>query len=192
MKLPLTETREITVPLSDSVVRHLHVGDRVLLSGSVYTARDAAHKRLVEALEAGTPLPFDLPGQVIYYVGPSPTRPGDVIGSAGPTTAGRVDSYTIPLLRQGLKGMIGKGKRTSEIRQALVNFRAVYFVAVGGAAALIADRIRAVELIAYDDLGTEAVRRLTVEKLPLVVANDSYGADLYEQGRNAYRRDEAR
>jgi fumarate hydratase subunit beta len=186
----MPETRSITLPLTDSVVRELHAGDRILLSGSVYTARDAAHKRLVEALNAATPLPFDLRGQVVYYVGPSPTRPGDVIGSAGPTTAGRVDSYTVPLLQQGLKGMIGKGKRTPEIRQALCDFTAVYFVAVGGAAALIADRIRAVELIAYEDLGTEAIRRLTIDQFPLVVANDCYGADLYEQGRAAYRREE--
>ncbi len=181
--------REITLPLTDDVVRELRAGDRVLLSGSVYTARDAAHKRLVESLAIGRALPFELLGQVIYYVGPSPTRPGDVIGSAGPTTAGRVDSYTVPLLERGLKGMIGKGKRTAEVRQGLVDFTAVYFVAVGGAAALIADRIMAVEMIDYDDLGTEAIRRLTVEKLPLLVADDCYGADLYEQGRAAYRRE---
>jgi fumarate hydratase subunit beta len=181
--------REITLPLTDDVVHQLRAGDRVLLSGSVYTARDAAHKRLVETLARGEALPFDLRGQVVYYVGPSPTRPGDVIGSAGPTTAGRVDSYTIPLLQQGLKGMIGKGRRTAEIRQALVDYTAVYFVAVGGAAALIADRIRAVELIAYEDLGTEAIRRLTIDQMPLTVANDCYGADLYEQGRTAYRRE---
>lgn len=183
--------REVTLPLTDDAVRELHAGDRVLLSGSVYTARDAAHKRLVETLAAGEALPFDVRGQVVYYVGPSPTRPGDVIGSAGPTTAGRVDSYTVPLLRAGMKGMIGKGKRTPEIRQALVDYCAVYFVAVGGAAALIADRIRAVELIAYEDLGTEAVRRLTIDQFPVTVANDCYGADLYEQGRQAYRREAA-
>jgi fumarate hydratase subunit beta len=182
------EAIRLTTPLTDEVVRRLKVGDRVLLSGVVYTARDAAHKRLVEALEAGEALPIPLEGQVIYYVGPAPARPGDVIGPAGPTTAGRVDPYTPPLLARGLKGMIGKGKRNAEVRQALVAHTAVYFVTVGGAAALVAERIKRVDLIAYEDLGTEAIRRLEVEDLPLVVANDAYGADLFEHGRVTYRR----
>jgi fumarate hydratase subunit beta len=176
----------ITTPLDDAQVQKLRVGDRVLLSGVVYTARDAAHQRLVAALTAGEPLPFALAGQVIYYVGPSPARPGAVIGSAGPTTSSRVDPYTPLLLAHGLKGMIGKGKRSAAVRQALVQHQAVYLVTVGGAAALIADRITAVELVAYDDLGTEAIRALTVVDFPAVVANDAYGGDLYEQGRQAY------
>jgi fumarate hydratase subunit beta len=180
--------RPITTPLTDETVRSLHAGESVLLSGRVYTARDAAHKRLFDTLEKGDALPFELKGQMIYYVGPSPTKPGDVIGSAGPTTAGRVDDFTIPLLAQGLKGMIGKGKRSALVRQAMIDYGAVYLVAVGGAAALIADRIRQVELIAYEDLGTEAIRCLTVEAFPLLVANDGYGADIYEQGKAEYRR----
>lgn len=184
----MSEIRHITTPLTDAVARSLHAGERVLLSGRVYTARDAAHKRLVETIEAGEKLPFDPQGQMIYYVGPSPTKPGAVIGSAGPTTAGRVDYYTLPLLARGLKGMIGKGKRGAEVRQGMVDYGAVYLVAVGGAAALIADRIKRVELVAYEDLGTEAIRCLEVEAFPLMVANDSYGADVYEQGKAAYRR----
>jgi fumarate hydratase subunit beta len=166
----------------------LKVGDRILLSGTIYTARDAAHQRLIAALEAGVDLPLPLAGQIIYYVGPAPARPGEVIGPAGPTTAGRVDPYTPPLLSQGLKGMIGKGKRNEAVRQAMSQYKAVYFVTVGGAAALIAERIRAVDLVAYPDLGTEAIYRLEVEAFPLVVANDIYGADLFEQGQAAYRR----
>lgn len=183
----MTDIRIVT-PLTDETVRSLHVGDRVLLSGAVYTARDAAHKRMVETLQSGGELPFALEGQIIYYVGPSPTKPGDVIGSAGPTTAGRVDDYTIPLLERGLKGMIGKGKRKPHVRQGMIDYGAVYLVAVGGAAALIADRIKRVDLIAYEDLGTEAIRRFEVEDFPLVVANDAYGMDLYEQGKSAYQR----
>jgi len=178
----------LTTPLTDETTRSLHAGDRVLLSGRIYTARDAAHKRLVEAINAGNDLPFNPKGQMIYYVGPSPTKPGDVIGSAGPTTAGRVDYYTLPLLARGLKGMIGKGKRSAEVRKAMVEYGAVYLVAVGGAAALIADRIIKVELVAYEDLGTESIRCLEVEDFPLMVANDTYGADVYEQGKATYRR----
>ncbi|MDZ4763969.1 MAG: Fe-S-containing hydro-lyase [Chloroflexota bacterium] len=179
----------ISSPLTDAVVRALHVGERVLLSGAVYTARDAAHKRMVETLNMSGALPFALEGQIIYYVGPSPTKPGDVIGSAGPTTAGRVDDYTIPLLARGLKGMIGKGKRSASVRQGMIDYGAVYLVAVGGAAALIADRIKRVDLIAYEELGTEAIRRFEVEDFPLVVANDVYGMDLYEAGKAAYRQE---
>lgn len=184
----MSEIRSITTPLTDAVARSLRAGDRVLLSGTIYTARDAAHKRLIETLNVGDDLPFDPQGQIIYYVGPSPTKPGAVIGSAGPTTAGRVDYYTVPLLERGLKGMIGKGKRSPQVRQGMMDYGAVYLVAVGGAAALIADRIKRVELVAYEDLGTEAIRRLQVEAFPLLVANDSYGADVYEQGKAAYRR----
>lgn len=183
------EAMRLHTPLTDEVVQALKAGDRVLLSGVLYTARDAAHRRLVEALEAGEALPIPLAGQVIYYVGPAPARPGAVIGSAGPTTAGRMDPYTPPLLAQGLKGMIGKGKRNAVVRQALVAHTAVYFVTVGGAAALVAERIKKVELVAYQDLGTEAIRRLEVADFPLVVANDAHGGDLFELGRAAYQRE---
>jgi fumarate hydratase subunit beta len=161
-----------------------------LLSGVVYTARDAAHQRLTQALATGQKLPFPLAGQVIYYVGPAPARPGQVIGPAGPTTAGRVDLLTPLLLENGLKGMIGKGKRSQAVRQALKTYMAVYLVAVGGAAALIADCIKKSEVIAYPDLGTEAIYRLEVVDFRLVVANDAYGADLFEQGQATYRRGE--
>lgn len=174
-------------PLTDEVIRSLNVGNQVLLSGTVYTARDAAHKRLVATLEAGQTLPIPLAGQIIYYVGPAPARPGDIIGPAGPTTASRVDPYTLPLLTYGLKGMIGKGKRGTTVRDALVRHTAVYLVTVGGAAALVANCIKKVELVAYHDLGTEAIRRLEVVDFPLVVANDAHGADLFELGQATYR-----
>jgi fumarate hydratase subunit beta len=181
------QTRQLRTPLDEEDVKLLRVGERVLLSGLIYTARDAAHKRLVEALTAGETLPLSLTGQVIYYVGPSPARPDQIIGSAGPTTSGRVDVYTPLLLQHGLKGMIGKGKRNGQVREALVTHIAVYFVVVGGAAALLADRIKQVKLVAYEDLGTEAIRELMVEDFPMIVANDAYGADLYEQGQASYR-----
>jgi fumarate hydratase subunit beta len=185
------EPIRISTPLSDQVIAGLKAGDRVLLSGVVYTARDAAHKRLVESLLAGRALPLPLSGQVIYYAGPAPTRPGQIIGPAGPTTASRMDSFTLPLLEAGLKGMIGKGNRSPEVRQAIVNHRAVYLVAVGGAAALISQRIVKMDLVAYEDLGTEAIYRLEFLDVPLVVANDMYSGDLFEQGMAAYRDMEA-
>ncbi|MBZ0293039.1 MAG: Fe-S-containing hydro-lyase [Anaerolineae bacterium] len=184
------QPKQINTPLTDDTIQSLHVGDRVLISGTIYTARDAAHKRLCAALEAGDDLPFSLEGQIIYYVGPSPTRPDQIIGSAGPTTSSRVDPYTPALIQQGLKGMIGKGKRNQAVRDALAQHHAVYFATVGGAAALIAECVKAVEMVAYEDLKTEAIRKLTIENFPVVVANDIYGADLYEQGRLAYRRQE--
>ena len=185
------EPIRISTPLSDQVIAGLKAGDRVLLSGVVYTARDAAHKRLVESLQAGQALPLPLSGQVIYYAGPAPTRPGQIIGPAGPTTASRMDSFTLPLLEAGLKGMVGKGNRSPEVRQAIVNHRAVYLVAVGGAAALISQRIVKMDLVAYEDLGTEAIYRLEFLDVPLVVANDMYSGDLFEQGMAAYRDMEA-
>ncbi|MFN8457699.1 MAG: FumA C-terminus/TtdB family hydratase beta subunit [Anaerolineae bacterium] len=181
----------LQTPLEDDTVLSLKVGAQVLLSGLIYTARDAAHQRLVQAIAAGHALPISLEGQVIYYVGPAPARPGEVTGPAGPTTASRVDPYTPPLLERGLKGVIGKGKRSMAVRQALVAYRAVYFVAVGGAAALIADCIKKLDLVAYPELGTEAIYRLEVVEFPLLVANDAYGADLYELGQAAYRREQA-
>ncbi len=179
----------LTTPLTTDSVRELRVGQRILLSGVVYTARDAAHQRLFDALRAGQALPIPLVGQVIYYVGPAPGRPGEIIGPAGPTTAGRVDPYTPALLAHGLKGMIGKGKRNREVRQAIVDCAAVYFVMVGGAAALIAQRIKRASQVAYADLGTEAIYQLEVDALPMVVANDMYGADLFELGQAQYRRE---
>jgi len=182
-----SEPIRVTTPLTDPVIAGLKAGDRVLLSGVVYTARDAAHKRLVETLSTGQSLPLPLSGQVIYYTGPAPARPGQVIGPAGPTTSSRMDTLTVPLLEAGLKGMVGKGRRSAEVRQSVINHRAVYLVAVGGAAALVSKRIIKMDLVAYEDLGTEAIYRLEFLNVPLVVANDIYGGDLYEQGAAAYR-----
>lgn len=168
------------------MVEELRIGDQVYISGVLYTARDAAHKRLVELLDAGKPLPVDLKGQIIYYVGPSPAKPGQVIGSAGPTTSYRMDAYAPRLLEIGLKGMIGKGSRNQEVKDAIVRHKGVYFAAVGGAAALISKCIKKAEVIAYPDLGPEAIRRLEVENLPVIVVNDAHGGDLYEEGVKKY------
>ena len=181
------EPIRVSTPLTDQVIAGLKAGDRVLLSGVIYTARDAAHKRLVETLSTNQPLPLPLLNQVIYYAGPAPARPGQVIGPAGPTTSSRMDSLTLPLLEAGLKGMVGKGRRSPEVRQAIISHRAIYLVAVGGAAALISQRIIKMDLVAYEDLSTEAIYRLEVLDMPLVVANDIHGGDLYEQGVAAYR-----
>jgi fumarate hydratase subunit beta len=181
--------RKITTPLTDTVVRELHAGDEVEISGVVYQARDTAHKRLVALIEAGEPLPFELQGAVIYYMGPSPAGPGKVIGSAGPTTSGRMDAYAPLLMRHGLKGMIGKGLRTPEVKQAMVDAPAVYFAATGGAGALLSQRIVGHEVIAYPELGAEAIARLLVKDFPAIVVNDCHGADLYEEGRKAYARE---
>lgn len=183
--------KRITTPLSEETVEDLRTGDRVLISGKILTARDAAHKRLVELVDEGEELPVDLEGQIIYFVGPSPAKPGQVIGSAGPTTSGRMDAYSPKLLELGLKGMIGKGYRNQEVRDSLAENKAIYFGAVGGAAALIARRIKDAKVIAYEDLGPEAIRELEVEDFPAVVVNDVYGGDLYEDGRKEYERREA-
>lgn len=180
-------TKKITTPLTDEMVKDLRAGDSVLISGIIYTGRDQAHKRLVETLKAGNPLPVDLRGQVIYYVGPAPAKPGYPIGPAGPTTSERMDPYTPALLEYGMKGMIGKGNRSPEVVEALRRFTGVYFAAVGGAAALIAKRIKKCEVIAYEDIGAEALMKLTVEDFPVVVVNDCYGNDLYEEGMKKYR-----
>jgi len=180
--------KNIYLPLTDDIITELRAGDSVLLTGVLYIARDAAHRRMLESLDRGEALPFDISGQTIYYMGPSPAPPGKVIGSAGPTTSGRMDIYTPRLIEQGLKGMIGKGMRSQPVRDAIVKFRAVYFGAVGGAGAVISRSIRKAEVIAYDDLGAEAVRRIEVEGFPAVVVNDIYGADLYEDGKAAYRK----
>lgn len=185
----MAESKRITTPLTDEVVESLRAGQRVLLTGVIYSARDAAHKRMVEALDKGEPLPVDLKGQVIYYVGPSPAKPGRPIGSAGPTTSGRMDPYTPRLLAVGLKGMIGKGSRSEAVKEALKEYKAVYFGATGGAAALLAQRIKAAQVIAYEDLGPEAIMRLEVEDFPVVVINDCHGGDLYQEGMARYRRE---
>ena len=178
---------KITTPLTDEVIEKLRAGDKVEITGTIYVGRDAAHKRFMEALDKGKPLPFDPKGQIIYYMGPSPAKPGKPIGSAGPTTAYRMDPYTPRMLEQGLKGMIGKGNRGPEVREALKKYKAVYFAAIGGAAALIANSIKKAEVIAYEDLGTEALRRLEVEDFPVIVVNDIYGGDAYEEGKAKYR-----
>ncbi len=180
--------RKIALPLTDETVAGLRAGDDILLSGTMYVGRDSAHKRIVEALDEGRPLPFDLAGQTIYYMGPSPAKPGQVIGSAGPTTSGRMDSYSPRLMAEGLKGMIGKGMRSPAVKEAMKQYRAVYFAAIGGAGALISKAIKSSEVIAYEELGAEAVLRLEVEDFPVIVINDIYGGDLYEEGKAAYRR----
>jgi fumarate hydratase subunit beta len=178
----------LTTPLGDEDVLILRAGQWVLISGTVYTARDAAHRRMAEALARGDDLPLDLNGQIVYYVGPSPPPPGRVIGAAGPTTAGRMDSYTPALLALGLKGTIGKGPRSAEVREALNEHKAVYFGTLGGAGALLSQHIRAVEPIAYEDLGTEAIRGLVVEDFPAIVVNDCHGGDAYEEARRRWRK----
>lgn len=178
--------KRITTPITDEAAASLRAGDEVLLSGKVYTARDAAHKRMDALLDAGGNLPFNIEGAVIFYVGPSPAKPGSVIGSAGPTTSGRMDKYTPRLLNLGLKGMIGKGGRSSAVKDAIVKRRAVYFAALGGAGALASAGIRSVRPVDYEDLGTEALTELTVEDFPLIVVNDIYGGDAYEDGRKQY------
>lgn len=170
----------ITAPISEKDTVKLHSGDYVYISGTIYTARDAAHKRMQEALERGEDLPLAMEGNIIYYMGPSPAREGRPIGSAGPTTASRMDKYAPKLLDLGLKGMIGKGKRSREVTDAIVRNKAVYFAAVGGAGALLSKSIVASEVIAYDDLGTEAIRKLTVKNFPVIVVIDSEGSNLYD------------
>jgi fumarate hydratase subunit beta len=179
---------KITTPMTDDVIEQLHAGDGVTITGTIYVGRDAAHKRLIEALDQGNPLPFDPKGQIIYYMGPSPAKPGKPIGSAGPTTSYRMDPYAPRLMEVGLKGMIGKGNRSMPVREAMQKHKAVYFAAIGGAAALIAKSIKEAEVIAYDDLGAEALRRLRVEDFPAIVVNDIYGGDAYEEGRTKYQK----
>ena len=184
----MSEARRIVTPLDDEIVRSLHAGDRVLLSGIVYTARDAAHKRMFELLAQGLDLPVDLRGQVVYHVGPTPARPGRPIGAAGPTTAGRMDAYAPEIMRYGVKGMIGKGFRSQAVKDAMRQYGTVYFGATGGAGALLARCVKSAEVVAYEDLGPEAIRRLVVEDLPVIVINDAHGGDLYEEGVAKYRR----
>jgi fumarate hydratase subunit beta len=180
---------EIRTPLSEEIVEKLRAGDQVTISGIIYAARDTAHKRMIEALDRGEALPFDIRGQIIYYVGPAPAKPGQVIGSAGPTTSGRMDVYTPRLLAEGLKGMIGKGNRSTEVRETLKQYKAVYLGAIGGAGALIAKSVKKADLVAYADLGPEAILRLEVEDFPAIVINDAHGHDLYEEGAAKYRQE---
>ena len=173
---------KLTTPLSDDIVGTLKAGDEVLISGVIYTARDAAHKRIVALIEKGEPLPFDISGQIIYFAGPTPEPPGRPIGSIGPTTSYRMDAYSPVLIRHGLKGMIGKGKRNAAVVSAMKEHKAVYFAAVGGAGALISMSVTSAEVIAYPELGPEAVRKLTVKDFPAIVATDCEGNDLYVSG----------
>jgi fumarate hydratase subunit beta len=176
----------ITSPISSKEISKLTAGEIVLISGVIYTARDAAHQRIIQALGNKESLPFELKGQTIYYTGPSPAPPGRVIGAAGPTTSRRMDSYTPRLLAAGVKAFIGKGGRSAEVRMALRKYKAIYLAAAGGAGALLANTIKKAEVIAYEDLGPEAVMKLTVENFPAVVANDIYGGDLFEMGRKEW------
>ena len=179
--------KKITLPLSDEILKELEAGDNLLLTGTIYVARDAAHKRMVEGLDQGKPLPFDIKGATVYYMGPSPARPGRVIGSAGPTTSGRMDAYAPRLMAEGLKGMIGKGLRSKAVKDAMVKYKAVYLGAIGGAGAIISKSIKKSDVVAYEELGAEAVRRLEVEDFPVTVINDIYGGDLYEEGKARYQ-----
>lgn len=181
---------KVTTPLTTEQTSKLKSGDTVLITGYIYTARDAAHARLVKLLEEGKELPFNVEGQIVYYVGPTPAKPGQVIGSAGPTTSYRMDPYAPTLLDQGLKGMIGKGQRDAGVKSAILRNKAIYFAATGGAAALIAKSIKSAEIIAYEDLGAEAIRKLYVEDFPAVVINDTFGGDLYSEGQTQWNREE--
>ncbi|WP_028307244.1 Fe-S-containing hydro-lyase [Desulfitibacter alkalitolerans] len=180
------EEIRISTPLDTETVCKLKTGDKVLISGPIYTARDAAHKRMIDMLKKGEELPFDIKGQVIYYVGPTPPKPGRVIGSAGPTTSTRMDAYAPELLKLGLKGMIGKGLRSQNVKDAISKYKGVYFAGVGGAAAVISKSIISAKLIAFEDLGPEAIRELVVKDFPAVVVNDCHGGDLYIEGREQF------
>jgi fumarate hydratase subunit beta len=183
----MTEPIRLKTPLTDKDVERLKIGDRILINGVIYTGRDAAHKRLFDLLKEGKELPFDIRGQIIYYVGPTPARPGKIFGSAGPTTSYRMDAYAPALMERGLKGMIGKGMRSDAVKEAMKKYRAVYFAATGGAGALLAKKVKKTEVVAYEDLGPEAIRRLEVEDLPVILINDVQGNDLYIEGEKRYR-----
>jgi len=179
----------IETPVSDETIEKLRTGDRVFITGYLYTGRDSAHKKLIELVKEGKDLPLDIKGQFIYYVGPTPARPGKPIGSAGPTTSYRMDSFAPTLHSMGLKGTIGKGSRNEEVKEALKKYKAVYLAAVGGAGALISKSIESAEVIAYPELGPEAIRRIKVKDFPCIVINDMYGGDLYEEGKKKYQKD---
>lgn len=185
----MTEVKHISAPLTDADVQALKAGDTVAISGVIYTARDKAHALMVAALDGGESLPVDLQGQIVYYAGPTPSKPGQVIGSVGPTTSSRMDAFSPRLLKEaGLKGMLGKGPRSPEVVQAMAEAQGVYMVAVGGTGAAIANAVKSAEVVAYDNLGTEAIRRLEVENLAAIVAIDAQGGNLFESGRKAYAR----
>lgn len=177
---------EITTPFTDETIKKLNAGDMVYLSGTVHTARDAAHKRMCELLEKGEPMPFDFSGAVIYYAGPCPAKPGRPIGSVGPTTSGRMDLYTPTLMKEGLRVMIGKGLRNKEVIDSIIRYSGVYFAAIGGAAALMGQSVESSGIIAFEELGTEAIRKLQVKNLPVIVAIDCKGNNLYEKGREEF------
>ncbi len=183
----MMKTVNIKSPVDEKTLKELRSGDQVFITGVIYVGRDAAHKRLVEALDQGKPLPFDIKGQTIYYMGPSPAKPGQPIGSAGPTTSGRMDAYSPRLMAEGLKVMIGKGMRTQAVKDAMKKYKTIYLAAIGGAGALISKSIKKSEVIAYEELGAEAVLRLEVEDFPATVINDIYGGDLYQEGRAKYK-----
>lgn len=183
--------KDLRTPLSDADIESLKAGDRVRITGVIYTARDAAHGRLMPLMEKGQPLPIDVKGSIIYYTGPSPARPGDVVGSIGPTTASRMDKFTPSLLKLGLKGTIGKGYRGQAVKDALKQYKAAYFGAIGGAGAVLSAFVKKLDVVAYEDLGTEAIRRLEVEGFPAIVVNDCHGGDLYQDGVKAYAREDA-
>ena len=187
MKTNAPIARMVALPLSDAVLETFHAGDELLLTGGMYVGRDAAHKRMIETLEAGEPLPVDLQGQVIYFMGPTPARPGKTIGSAGPTSSYRMDAYSPRLMAEGLKGMIGKGMRSGVVKEAMKRYKAVYLGAIGGAGALISSCITKVEVVAYGELGAEALRRIEVRDFPVTVVNDIYGGDLYREGSARFR-----
>ncbi|MEW6727047.1 MAG: Fe-S-containing hydro-lyase [Bacillota bacterium] len=180
------EVLRINTPLNESIVLSLKAGQRVLINGKIFTARDAAHKRMIALLQEGKPLPIDIRNQIIYYVGPSPAKPGRIIGAAGPTTSGRMDAYTPQLIALGLKGMIGKGYRSPEVEEAMRRYKAVYFAAVGGAGALLSRCIKAARVVAYPELGPEAIHEFEVVDFPAVVAIDAHGNSLYRQGRASF------
>src|SRR2546426_891476 len=187
---PSEEIKDVRTPFSDADVESLKAGDRVRISGVIYTARDAAHARLLPLIEKREALPIDVTGQIIYYTGPSPARPGTVIGSVGPTTASRMDKFTPSLLKLGLKGTIGKGYRGQPVKDALKQYKAIYFGAIGGAGAVLSEFVRKAEVVAYEDLGTEAIRRLEVDAFPAIVLYDCHGGDLYQDGQKVYARED--
>jgi fumarate hydratase subunit beta len=184
----MTTLPSLCTPLAEKDLEKLHIGDKVFITGVIYTGRDAAHKRLFDLIEQGKELPLDLKGQIMYFVGPSPAKPGQAIGSAGPTTSYRMDAYSPKLIELGLKGMIGKGNRAQAVLDAMKKYKAVYFGATGGAGALLAKAIKKAEIVAYEDLGPEAIRRLEVVDFPVIVINDIRGNDLYAEGASKYRK----
>ena len=181
--------KKVTLPLTDETLKELKAGEQILMTGVMYVARDAAHKRMVEALDQGKPLPFDIKGQTLYYMGPAPAKPGQLIGSAGPTTSSRMDVYSPRLIAEGLKVMIGKGMRSQAVKDVMKEYQAVYLASIGGAGALISKSIKKSEVIAYEELGAEAIRRLEVEDFPAIVINDIYSGDLYQEGKTRYQTD---